>query len=136
MFVKGTPNIFKFHGGSVLFTFLLPWFSMAFNSNVCAIFTHFLEKNYFKWIILERFSIIGNSRFFQIGIWDIAMTCTNIVWGQTLLKLLKLLGRTHYYKRVHDLIVWRGFLKYSHKLQGGMHLATQDAHLLNLLICF
>ncbi len=25
-FEKATPNIFKFKGGSVLFTFLLPWF--------------------------------------------------------------------------------------------------------------
>jgi hypothetical protein len=67
--------------------------------------------------------------FFQIGIRDISMTFTNIGLGQTLLKLLKLLGPTHKYKRVHD---WHfGFLKYAHKLQGGMHLATQDAHLLN-----
>jgi hypothetical protein len=72
--------------------------------------------------------------FAQIGIRDIAMTCTNIVLGQTLLKLLKLLGPTHKYKRVHDLIVRPcGFLKYAHKLQGGMHLATQDAHLLNFM---
>ena len=33
--------------------------------------------------------------FLKIGIWDIAMTCTNIYLGQTLLKLLKLLGHTH-----------------------------------------
>ncbi len=72
--------------------------------------------------------------FFYIGIWLIAMTFTNIVWGQTLLKLLKLLGNTQMYKRGHDLIVQpSGLLKYAHKLQEGMHLATQDAHQLNFL---
>jgi hypothetical protein len=95
-------------------------------------FLHIFGKNYSKWIIFERFSILGMADFFQIGIRDIAMTCTNIVLGQTLLKLLKLLGPTQNYKRVHDLIVWPcGFLKYALKSQGDMHLATQDAHLLN-----
>ncbi len=62
------------------------------------------------------------------------MTCTNIFWGQTLLKLLKLLGYTQKYKKVQEFIVWlSGFLKYAHKLQGCMHLATQDALLLNLI---
>jgi hypothetical protein len=36
----------------------------AFYSNVCAFFTYFFEKNYSKWIIFERFSILGNGRCF------------------------------------------------------------------------
>jgi hypothetical protein len=63
------------------------------------------------------------------------MTCTNIYLDQTLLKLLTLLGHTCQYKIIHELIVWPNrFLKYTHKSQGGMHLATQDAHLLNILV--
>ena len=48
-------------------------------------------------------------------------------------KLVSLFIRyTHKYTRIQELIVWPcGFLKYAHKSQGGMHLATQDAHLLN-----
>jgi hypothetical protein len=35
-------------------------------------------------------------------------------------------------KKIHELIVClHGFIKYTHKSQGGMHLATQDVHLLN-----
>ncbi len=65
------------------------------------------------------------AEFFQIGFRDIAMTCTNIVLGHTLLKLLKLLGPTHNYKRVHDVIVWPcGFLKYTYKLRGLLSIFT------------
>jgi hypothetical protein len=126
-FVTVAPTIFKFHGGLFYSLFFSHGFKRAFYKNVCAIFTHFLEKNSLNELFLR------DSQFWEMaGIRDIAMTCTDIVLGQTLLKLLKLLGPTHKYKRVHDLIVWPfGFLKYAHKLQGGMHLATQDAHLLN-----
>jgi hypothetical protein len=52
--------------------------------------------------------------------------------GQNTFKAVEIVGHIHKYTRIQELIVWPwGFLKYAHKLQGGMHLATQDAHLLN-----
>ena len=52
--------------------------------------------------------------------------------GPNTFKAVEIVGHTHMYTRIQELIVWPcGFLKYAHKLQGGMHLATQDAHLLN-----
>jgi hypothetical protein len=65
----------------------------------------FLEKITLNELLLRNSQFWEMADFFQIGFRDIAMTCTNIVLGQTLLKLLKLLGPTHKYKRVHDLIV-------------------------------
>jgi hypothetical protein len=64
----------------------------------------FLEKITIIELFLRDSQFWEMADFFQIGIRDIAMTCSNIVLGQTLLKL-KLLGPTHKYKRVHDLIV-------------------------------
>ncbi len=63
------------------------------------------------------------------------MTCTNIVLCQTLLKLLKLLGHTHKYKIV-SLFDCNNFLNTHINRRGGMHLATQDAHLLNFSYLF
>jgi hypothetical protein len=123
-------------GGLFYSLFVSCDFKFVFYINVCAIFTYFLEKITLNELFLWDSQFWEMADFFQIVIRDIAMTCTNIVLGQTLFKLLKLLGPTHKNKRVHDLIVWLcGFLKYAHKLQGGMHLATQDAHLLNLYLC-
>ncbi len=52
--------------------------------------------------------------------------------GPNTFKAVEIVGHTHKYTRIQELIVWPcGFLKYAHKSQGGMHLATQDAHLLN-----
>ena len=65
----------------------------------------FLEKITLNELLLRNSQFWEMADFFQIGIINIAMTCTNIVLGQTLLKLLKLLGPAHKYKRVHDLIV-------------------------------
>ena len=72
-------------------------------------FGQFLRIFLEKITLNELFLIISQfwemADFFQIGIRDISMTFTNIGLGQTLLKLLKLLGPTHKYKRVNDLIV-------------------------------
>jgi hypothetical protein len=115
-------------GGLFYSLFVSCDFKFVFYINVCAIFTYFLEKITLNELFLWDSQFWEMADFFQIVIRDIAMTCTNIVLGQTLFKLLKLLGPTHKNKRVHDLIVWPcGFLKYAHKLQGGLHLATQYA---------
>ena len=112
--VPTTPNIFKFQGVSVLSLFFSHGFKRAFYRNVCAIFTYFLEKITLNDLFLWDSQFWEMADFFQIGIRDISMTFTNIGLGQTLLKLLKWLGPTHKYKRVHDLIVWPfGFLKYA-----------------------
>jgi hypothetical protein len=92
-------------GGLFYSLFFSHGFKRAFCRNVCAIFTYFLEKITLNELFLRDSQFWEMADFFQIGIRDIAMTYTNIVLGQTLLKLLKLLGPTHKYKRVHDLIV-------------------------------
>ena len=115
-------------GGLFYSLFFSHGFKRAFYRNVCANFTFFWQKITLNELLLRDSQFWEMADFFQIGFRDMAMTCTNIVLGQTLKKLLKLLGPTHNYKRVHDLIVWPcGFLKYAHKLQGGLHLATQYA---------
>ena len=92
-------------GGLFYSLFFSHGFKKAFYRNVCAIFIYFLEKNTLNELSLRDSQFWEMADFFQIGIREITMTCTNIVLGQTLLKLLKLLGPTHRYKRVHDLIV-------------------------------
>jgi hypothetical protein len=107
---------------------------MPFFSTLYTFFTYFLIKITQNELFLIDSQFREMAYFFLISIWGIPITYSKNFWGQTLLKLLKLLGPPHKYKRVHDIIVWPlVFLKYAHKLQGGMHLATQDAHLLN---CF
>ena len=50
--------------------------------------------------------------------------------GPNTFKAVEIVGHTHKYTRIQELIVWPfRFLKYAHKSQWGMHLATQDAHL-------
>ncbi len=52
--------------------------------------------------------------------------------GPNTFKAVEIVGHAHKYTRIQELIILPcGFLKYAHKSQGGMHLATQDAHLLN-----
>jgi hypothetical protein len=65
----------------------------------------FLEKITLNELLLRDSQFGEMADFFQIGFRDVAMPCTNIVLGKTLLKLLKLLGPTHNYKTVHVLIV-------------------------------
>ena len=56
-------------------------------------------------------------------------------FGPNTFKGVEIVGHTHKYTRIQELIVWHCvFLKYTHKLQDGMHLATQDAHLLNFYV--
>ena len=87
-------------GGLFYSLFFFHDFKRAFYRNVCAIFTYFLEKITLNELFFRDSQFWEMADFFQIGIRDIAMRFTNIV-----LKLLKLLGPTHKYKRVHDLIV-------------------------------
>jgi hypothetical protein len=76
-----------------------------FYRNNCAIFTYFLGKITLNELFLKDSQFWEMADFFHIGIRDIAMTCTNIVLGQTLLKLPKLLGPTLKYTRIQELIV-------------------------------
>ena len=83
-------------GGLFYSLFFYHGFKRAFYRNVCAIFTYFGEKNYSKWIIFERFSILGNSRFFLDEIWDIPMTFTDIVLGPSTFKTGKIVAAHTY----------------------------------------
>jgi hypothetical protein len=81
-------------GGLFYSFFFSHGFKRAFYRNICAIFTYFLEKITLNELFLIDSQFLEMADFFQIG----------IVLGQTLFKLLKLLGPTHKNKRVHAMI--------------------------------
>ena len=96
------------------------------------LFTYFLIKITQNVLFFIDSQFWEMAYFFLISIWDIPITYTNIFLGPNTFKAVEIVGHPHKYTRIQELIVWPcGFLKYTHKSQGGMHLATQDAHLLN-----
>ncbi len=95
LFEKVTPNILNFTWGLFYSLFFSHGFKRAFIEMLLH-FLHIFGKKLLKMNYFLRDSQFWETAdFLKIGIWDIAMTCTNIYLGQTLLKLLKLLGHTH-----------------------------------------